>query len=110
MKFVNEENNTKGLQHALGADLSRGDDFSEIQPVVESRPVEPEKPNIKDAKTGKVNRMANLRKTPEPTADILDVAMIGSKVDILGSDRGYYKVKYGVNTGYIKKNCVDEVW
>lgn len=103
MKFVNddikfEENNTE-----------------DIQPVVESRPVEPEKPKIIEPtksreKLGKVNRIANMRFTPNPTADILDVVMIGTKVKILGTDRNYYKVSYNSNTGYILKNCVDEIW
>lgn len=115
MKFVNDESNTKVSQGVLGADLSKGNDFSEIQPVVESRPVEPEKPKIIEptrsyAKLGKVNRIANMRVTPNTTADILDVVMIGAKVDILGTDRNYYKVSYNSNTGYILKNCVDEIW
>lgn len=115
MKFVNDESNIKVSPGVLGVDLSKGDDFSEIQPVVESRPVEPEKPKIIEptrsyAKLGRVNRLANMRITSNTTADILDVVMIGAKVDILGTDRNYYKVSYNSNTGYILKNCVDEIW
>lgn len=108
MKFVNnefrnDENEIKELDR-LQSELAAN-----------AKPVEPEKPKIIEPtrsreKLGKVNRIANMRVTPNPTADILDVVIIGTKVNILGTDRNYYKVSYNSNTGYILKNCVDEIW
>ena len=73
------------------------------------KPVEPEKPS-RSAKRGKINRLVNLRKEPNQAGAVMDVAMIGTEVVILSSERDCYKVRYKDKEGYVKKYAVTEIF
>ena len=73
------------------------------------KPVETAKPS-KSAKRGKINRLVNLRKEPNQAGAVMDVAMIGTEVAILCSERDCYKVRYKDKEGYVKKYAVTEIF
>lgn len=81
------------------------------QLAADAQPVEPENPLVNENanRHGRVNRVSNLRMSPNSESEIIDVLPIGTRIDILRSDREYYKTTYGSKTGYILKNCVDEI-
>lgn len=81
----------------------------ESELAADVKPVEPEKP-IKSAKRGKINRLVNLRREPNQAGAVIDVAMIGTEVIILGSERDCYKVRYKDKEGYVKKYAVTEIF
>lgn len=84
----------------------------ESKPVTESLPVEPEKPDpvvTKISRRGRATRLVNFRKDPMQSSPVTDVVMIGSVVDILGSERDCYKIRYKGKEGYAKKYAFVEV-
>ena len=84
----------------------------ESKPVTESLPVEPEKPKpvvTKISRRGRATRLVNFRKDPMPGSPVIDVVMIGSVVDILGSEKDCYKIRYKGKEGYAKKYAFVEV-
>ena len=84
----------------------------ESKQVAESLPVEPEKPEpvvTKVSRRGRATRLVNFRKEPMQSSPVTDVVMIGSVVDILGSERDCYKIRYKGKEGYAKKYAFVEV-
>lgn len=80
--------------------------------AAESKPVEPEKPDpvvTKISRRGRATRLVNFRKDPMQSSPVTDVVMIGSVVDILGSERDCYKIRYKGKEGYAKKYAFVEV-
>lgn len=62
------------------------------------------------AATAKINvSAARLRDEANTTSNVLTKIYKNEKVEILGSEGDWYKVKYGKNTGYLKKDLVTEV-
>lgn len=107
MKFINNEpkfeNNIEEAKKI--DDLQR-------ELAAESKPVEPEKPaeipKAPVSRKGKINRIANFRKEPEQSSDVIDVLIPGTKLEILGNIKDLYKVNYNGTIGYVKKLNVDE--
>lgn len=81
--------------------------------AAESKPVEPEKPephlHTVIHRRGKATRLVNFRKDALQSSPVIDVIMIGSIVDILGSERDCYKIRYKDKEGYAKKYAFEEV-
>ena len=108
MKFVNDLNTPQ-------EEVKEIDEIKEkSEPAADSRPVEPAKPEVtrpvnNPSRNGKLNRLANFKKSPEANGTLIDVLTAGTVVKILSTVRDYYNVSYRDTVGYIKKNCVDEV-
>lgn len=85
----------------------------ESELAADVKPVEPEKPEPHlhpvIHRRGKAIRLVNFRKDPMPLSHVIDVVMIGSVVDILGSERDSYKIRYKGKEGYAKKYAFEEV-
>lgn len=82
---------------------------AEVQePVVE----EPTKEVIKidNTKVGTVNRLSNMRKTPNATSDVLTTIIEGGKVKVYDEAHavnGFYHIKYNGLDGYIMVDLCD---
>lgn len=89
-------------------------EFEELQSelAADVKPVEPEKPEpviTIISRRGRATRLVNFRKDPMPLSPVIDVVMIGSVVDILGSEKDSYKIRYKGKEGYAKKYAFVEV-
>lgn len=58
-----------------------------------------------EGRTGRVVncQCVNLRSQPSPLAMVVEIIPKGSTVQITGEVPGYYTVKHGVSSGYIKR-------
>lgn len=60
------------------------------------------------ADTGKITtETARLREQPQTDANVLELASLGEKVEILEEVDGWYKVKYKNITGYIRSDLIE---
>lgn len=50
--------------------------------------------------------VTNVRKSPSTSSTVIDQLRSGEKVDILGFDNGWYKVRYDDVTGYIRSDLI----
>ena len=64
--------------------------------------------NYSIATTGKIlAESARVRKEASSNSEVISVATKGEKVDVIGEENGWYKVKFEDVTGYIRSDLVD---